>query len=127
MVTVHEAPDTDGPAAGGGPRRRVVYAKGAPDRLMPLCCGQVGAGRGRGRGREGGGVGSRRQLKGRGLPWHGPGLSPPPHPLSLRPRLPSTRQVSGDLSSTAPMVEAFWRRAQAAMAAEGLRVLLIAV
>jgi magnesium-transporting ATPase (P-type) len=35
MATVHRA----GPPAPGAPR--VIYVKGAPDRLLPMCCGQL--------------------------------------------------------------------------------------
>eukprot|EP00882_Tetradesmus_deserticola_P009077 GHRQ01009576.1.p1 GENE.GHRQ01009576.1~~GHRQ01009576.1.p1 ORF type:complete len:554 (+),score=246.57 GHRQ01009576.1:243-1904(+) len=37
MATVHQA----GPPTGAGGGRRVMYVKGAPDRLMPMCRGQL--------------------------------------------------------------------------------------
>ncbi|KAF6261592.1 cation transporting ATPase [Scenedesmus sp. NREL 46B-D3] len=41
MATVHEEGPPTAAAAGAAPRKRVIFVKGAPDRLMPLCKSQV--------------------------------------------------------------------------------------
>lgn len=37
MATIHQ----QGPPTGNGDARKVVYVKGAPDRIMPMCIGQL--------------------------------------------------------------------------------------
>jgi magnesium-transporting ATPase (P-type) len=41
MATVHQAGPPSSNSSGSSASRRIMYVKGAPDRLLPMCCGQL--------------------------------------------------------------------------------------